>query len=298
VNLPAIDGQPSIGDLAELISLVTRASDQLTAEAETAIRDAKRSSEAAALVLVQLAADFELASDDSEHIVETAAARAEDAALDHRKALTDRDQFRQLAPAIAALRTARAALEERYLALADLSSALRDGAFPKWLTLRRSRSLLVHASRLLSEITAGRYAFADLDDEDSQWFVFDSDNGQPRSPASLSGGEKFVASLALALGMVEMMGRQGDRIESLFLDEGFGALDRTNLDAAIEALASVAATGRLVAVITHLRAVAEQIANVLSVTREPTGTQTGWLSDSARSVLAGGDFDVPSGLLE
>jgi len=59
--------------------------------------------------------------------------------------------------------------------------------------------------------------------------------------------------------MVEMMGRQGDRIESLFLDEGFGALDRTNLDVAVEALRSVAASGRLVAVITHLRAVAEQI---------------------------------------
>ena len=156
----------------------------------------------------------------------------------------------------------------------------------------------MHASRLLSEITAGRYAFADLDDEDSQWFVFDSDNGQPRSPSSLSGGEKFVASLALALGMVEMMGRQGDRIESLFLDEGFGALDRTNLDAAVEALGSVAASGRLVAVITHLRAVAEQIDHVLSVTREPTGTQTVWLSDSARSTLAEGDLNAPSGLLE
>ncbi|MBA2497462.1 MAG: SMC family ATPase, partial [Acidimicrobiia bacterium] len=198
----------------------------------------------------------------------------------------------------AALRAAGTALDERYLALADLSAALRDGAFPKWLTLRRSRSLLVHASRLLSEITAGRYAFADLDDEDSKWFVFDSDNGQPRSPSSLSGGEKFVASLALALGMVEMMGRRGGRIESLFIDEGFGALDRTNLDAAVEALESVAATGRLVAVITHLRAVAEQIDHVLSVTREPTGTQTVWLNDAARSGFVEGDLSTSSGLLE
>ena len=222
----------------------------------------------------------------------------EDAALDQRRAQDAADAFCKRMPAAAALRAAGAALDERYVALADLSAALRDGAFPKWLTLRRSRSLLVHASRLLSEITAGRYAFADLDDEDSQWFVFDSENGQPRSPSSLSGGEKFVASLALALGMVEMMGRQGDRIESLFLDEGFGALDRTNLDAAVEALRSVAATGRLVAVITHLRAVAEQIDHVLSVTREPTGTQAMWLSESARSVFAEGDLSVSSGLLE
>ena len=156
----------------------------------------------------------------------------------------------------------------------------------------------MHASRLLCEITAGRYAFADLDDEVSQWFIFDSDNGQPRSPSSLSGGEKFVASLALALGMVEMMGRQGGRIESLFLDEGFGALDRTNLDAAVEALGSVAATGRMVAVITHLRAVAEQIEQVLSVTREPTGTKTMWLSAAERSGFAAGDLSASSGLLE
>jgi exonuclease SbcC len=107
-----------------------------------------------------------------------------------------------------------------------------------------------------------------------------------------------VASLALALGMVEMMGRQGDRIESLFLDEGFGALDRTNLDAAVEALASVAATGRMVAVITHLPSVAEQINHVLSVTREPTGTRTEWLSDSARTSLGDAVLEVPSGLLE
>jgi len=125
-----------------------------------------------------------------------------------------------------------------------------------------------------------------------------SDNGQARSPSSLSGGEKFVASLALALGMVEMMGRQGGRIESLFLDEGFGALDRTNLDAAVEALGSVAATGRLVAIITHLQRVAEQIEHVLLVTREPTGTRAVWLNRHERSELAEANAALGAGLLE
>jgi hypothetical protein len=298
VSLPAIESRPTIGGLAALIHLVTSANGQLIAAAKASAQGARASSEAAGLVLGRLAADLELDPDDPGRVVAATAALTEDAALDQRRAQAARDAFRRRMPAVAALQAAGSALDERYLALADLSAALRDGAFPKWLTLRRSRSLLVHASRLLSEITAGRYAFADLDDEESQWFVFDSDNGQPRSPSSLSGGEKFVAPLALALGMVEMMGRQGDRIESLFLDEGFGALDRTNLDAAIEALGSVAATGRLVAVITHLRAVAEQIDHVLSVTREPTGTHTVWLSESARSVLAEGDLSAPGGLLE
>jgi exonuclease SbcC len=98
--------------------------------------------------------------------------------------------------------------------------------------------------------------------------------------------------------MVEMMGRQGGRIESLFLDEGFGALDRTNLDAAVEALASVAAKGRMVGVVTHLRAVAEQIDNVLSVTREPAGSEAVWLADNDRADLAASSIETASGLLE
>lgn len=298
VVVPLVEHRPAMRDLAAFVRLVTRTTDAFMAAAHALTQQAQASSAAARLVLGRLAADLDLDPNDPDRIVAVTAALTEDAALDQRNARSQAEAFRRRMPAIATLRAAGAALDERYLALSDLSAALRDGAFPKWLTLRRSRSLLVHASRRLSEITAGRYAFADLDDENSQWFVFDSDNGQARSPSSLSGGEKFVASLALALGMVEMMGRQGDRIESLFLDEGFGALDRTNLDAAVEALASVAATGRLVAVITHLRAVAEQIDHVLSVTRGPTGTQTEWLDPSSRSALALGDLNAPGGLLE
>ncbi len=298
VVLPPVETRPAIGDLPAFIEVVTNATDQVTADARASAQEAHASAKEAGLVLGRLAVDLELASDDPDHIVAATGALTEDAALDRRTAHVAADSFRRRMAAIVALRMAATALEEKNLALADLSAALSDGAFPKWLTLRRSRSLLVHASRLLSEITDGRYAFADLDDEDSKWFVFDSDNGRPRSPSSLSGGEKFVASLALALGMVEMMGHQGGRIESLFIDEGFGALDRTNLDAAVEALESVAKRGRLVAVITHLRAVAEQIDHVLSVTREPTGTQTVWLSAAARSGFVENDLSTSSGLLE
>lgn len=298
VVLPPVGSRPTLADLPALIDVVTNATGQLQADARAWAQAANAAATEAGLMLGKLAVDLGVAPDVPDDIVAAAATLTEDAALDRRTAQDAADSFRRRMPAIAALRAAGTALDERYLALADLSAALRDGAFPKWLTLRRSRSLLVHASRLLSEITAGRYAFADHDDEDSKWFVFDSDNGQPRSPSSLSGGEKFVASLALALGMVEMMGRQGGRIESLFIDEGFGALDRTNLDAAVEALESVAKTGRLVAVITHLRAVAEQIDHVLSVTREPTGTQTVWLNEAARSGFVEGDLSTSSGLLE
>ncbi|MGH8908920.1 MAG: SbcC/MukB-like Walker B domain-containing protein [Egibacteraceae bacterium] len=119
----------------------------------------------------------------------------------------------------------------------------------------------------------------------------------------MSGGEKFVASLALALGMVELMARSGGRLESLFLDEGFGALDRANLDQAVEALAGVASQGRMVAVTSHIRAVAEQIDHVLAVTRHPTGSRTAWLTPSQRRDAVTADLldDVSSaweGLLD
>ena len=189
-------------------------------------------------------------------------------------------------------------------ALADLDDALKPGAFLKWLTLRRSRSLLVHASRMLGEMSRGKYAFVDPEDAEEQWRILDRESGQARSPASLSGGEQFMASLALALGMVEMMARSGGRLESLFLDEGFGSLDRRNLDGAVEALATVAAGGRMVGVISHVRAVAEQIDHVLSVTRDAAGSRAEWLSADQRRRVSQSDAGLDaaaaamSGLLE
>jgi exonuclease SbcC len=200
--------------------------------------------------------------------------------------------FARLVVPLTRLRHTAGELTLAHKVLKDLSAALKPGAFPKWLTLRRSRALLVHASRLLEQMSAGRYAFAELDDENAEWRVIDNDSGLARTPASLSGGEQFIASLALALGMVEMMARSGGRLESLWLDEGFGSLDRSNLDAAIEALASVAARGRMVAVISHVRAVADQINQVLVVTREVTGSRATWLEPNQRAQLATGDLDA------
>ena len=158
----------------------------------------------------------------------------------------------------------------------------------------------MHASRTLEQISNGRYAFVEPADEFDRWQVLDRDSGQSRSPASLSGGEQFIASLALALGMVEMMARHGGRLESLFLDEGFGSLDRTNLDAAIEALGMVAAGGRMVVLISHVQAVAEQVTHVAAVTRTVSGSRVEWLSDKQRRRIGDAEAGTSalSGLLD
>ena len=218
-------------------------------------------------------------------IVEAARHAAQEARFSQRAAAQRTEAFRAVLEDVVGLRSLLTEVEEKERALNDLDNALKPGAFPKWLTLRRSRSLLVHASRMLGEMTDGRYAFADFAESDAQWRVLDRDSGQPRSPASLSGGEQFIASLALALGLVEMMARSGGRLESLFLDEGFGALDRNNLDAAIQALGMVAAGGRMVVLISHVQAVAEQVADVAAVTRTHAGSRIEWLSGAKRRHL-------------
>ena len=138
-------------------------------------------------------------------------------------------------------------------------------------------------------MTGGKYSFVDPGETEEPWRVLDRDSNQPRTPASLSGGEQFLASLSLALGMVEMMARSGGRLESLFLDEGFGSLDRNNLDAAVQALGTVAAGGRMVGVISHVRAVAEQVEHVLAVTRGATGSTAEWLTSGQRQRLSESD---------
>ena len=240
---------------------------------------------------------------DLDAIVDRARSKANDARFEERSARKSAEDFAAIIDNVRHLRTLLVQVEDKERALGDLEDALKPGAFLKWLTLRRSRRLLVHASRMLGEMSAGKYAFVDPGETEEQWRVLDRDSGQARSPASLSGGEQFIASLSLALGMVEMMARSGGRLESLFLDEGFGSLDRNNLDAAVQALGAVAAGGRMVGVISHVRAVAEQIDHVLAVTRGATGSRAEWLTNRQRQRLSESDTgweaaSVLAGLLE
>ncbi|MFZ4809767.1 MAG: AAA family ATPase [Ilumatobacteraceae bacterium] len=93
--------------------------------------------------------------------------------------------------------------------------------------------------------------------------VFDAHAGRARSTRSLSGGEQFQASLALALGLADVISQggtaSGRQFEALFVDEGFGSLDLDALDDAIEALAALQAGGRIVGAITHVEAMKERL---------------------------------------
>ncbi|MET0812807.1 MAG: SMC family ATPase [Microbacterium sp.] len=111
--------------------------------------------------------------------------------------------------------------------------------------------------RLLhSDALAGRGAASGLGLE-----VMDAHTGQPRSAHSLSGGETFLASLALALGLAEVVTSRagGVRLDTLFVDEGFGSLDDDTLELAMRTLDELRQGGRTVGLISHVAAMKEQL---------------------------------------
>ena len=92
-----------------------------------------------------------------------------------------------------------------------------------------------------------------------------------------SGGETFLASLSLALALsenvAELATAGAPKIESMFLDEGFGTLDPETLDVVASAIEELGAQGQMIGVITHVRELAERIPVRFDVTRSPTGAR-------------------------
>ncbi len=133
----------------------------------------------------------------------------------------------------------------------------------------------------LADLTGGRYqlcrrntaarhgAASGLDLE-----VLDQDAGARRPVSTLSGGENFKASLALALGLADVVQHYAGSIpiETLFVDEGFTTLDEQSLQSAADALLSLGSTGRLVGIISHSERLREHIPTILSVTTGREGS--------------------------
>lgn len=138
----------------------------------------------------------------------------------------------------------------------------------------RRRQLLLEAAAILSELSGGRLVF-DTEAVD-RFEVTDTTTGVARDPRLLSGGEQFQASLALALGLVEIAARGGSRIECLFLDEGFAALDNRSLDVALDALETAAQRGRQIVAVTHVDAVTSRCDQILEVRSAPGGSTATW----------------------
>jgi len=156
----------------------------------------------------------------------------------------------------------------RWKALSDLIGSATGQSFSRFaqgLTLER---LVVLANQHLHHLNP-RYSLrrARADVEDLELEVVDHYQADATRPmASLSGGESFLASLALALGLSDLAsGRKA--IESLFIDEGFGTLDAETLDSAMAALERLQATGKTIGLISHVESMKERIATQIQITK-------------------------------
>ena len=146
-----------------------------------------------------------------------------------------------------------------------------DGAefrtFAQGITLR---TLLQSANAHLNDL-APRYQLRPVKGSDMELLVVDRDMGEEvRSIESLSGGESFLVSLALALGLASLASKRTS-IRSLFIDEGFGSLDTDTLDKALSVLDGLQATGRRVGIISHVSALKDRIGVRVQVTPQGNG---------------------------
>ena len=142
--------------------------------------------------------------------------------------------------------------------------------------------ILVHANTRLMQMTAGQYELERVGAENQRsqsgldLGVIDHYNGTRRSVKTLSGGESFKASLALALGLSDEVQRTagGIRLDTLFLDEGFGSLDDESLEQAIRVLSSLTEGDRLVGIISHVAALKDRIDRQVLVKKARSGGST------------------------
>jgi exonuclease SbcC len=165
------------------------------------------------------------------------------------------------------------AQQSEYLRWAKINDIIgnADGkkfrTFAQGLTLQRLTVLAnLHLERL-----NGRYLIEKRSDEDLQLDIIDTyqaDN--KRSMNTLSGGESFLVSLALALGLSDLAGRN-TQIQSLFIDEGFGTLDENTLDMAITTLENLQASGKTIGIISHVNALKERIGTQVLVKKRGDG---------------------------
>lgn len=147
---------------------------------------------------------------------------------------------------------------------------LRANRFEAWVMEEAMHVLVGGANRLLDELSAGAYS---LSATAGGFEIIDHRHAdQTRPIKSLSGGELFLVSLSLALSMASQLAELANvpsRLESVFLDEGFGSLDQESLDVVASVLDELVGQGRTVGIVTHVRELSDRIPVRFEVTKGP-----------------------------
>ena len=221
----------------------------------------------------------------------TAAEQAQQLADQQWRAL--HEQFTLLKNAeqrINTLQTESQALEDRYAVVGTLSD-VANGQTGNKVSLQRFvlsvllDDVLIEASHRLALMSKGRYRLLRKEDRSKgnrasglDLEVEDGYTGRVRGVATLSGGESFMAALSLALGLSDVVQAYagGIRLDTLFIDEGFGSLDPESLDLAIRTLTDLQQSGRMVGIISHVAELKEQIPARIDIAASERGSKIVW----------------------
>jgi exonuclease SbcC len=193
---------------------------------------------------------------------------AEEARLDQQRRADDeaRERARDMGEELARRRAAA----ERWAALSGLIGSSDGKKLPRFAQSLTLDAMLVHANHHLGEL-APRYALVRVPGSDLDLQIVDRDMcDEVRSIQSLSGGESFLVSLALALALSSLASRDV-RVDTLFIDEGFGTLDPQTLETALAALDALQSSGRQIGIISHVPGLAQRIGAQVQVRKLGAG---------------------------
>src|SRR6266702_2575329 len=221
----------------------------------------------------------------------SALARARDAEQDARTGHeTQRARDGRLSARLAEVRaaeTAAAALDaatEPVIYLAGLAKGMdgrRRVALTTYVLRHWFEQVVAAANVRLAVMSSGRYELRRSDEGESRrqrggltLSVVDRHTGEERSPKSLSGGETFYASLALALGLADVVKAEAGGVDTqtLFIDEGFGSLDADTLDQVLSVIDELRDRGRAVGIVSHVADLRDRVAERLEIRRLPDGS--------------------------
>ena len=229
-----------------------------------------------------------------ESLTETARKAEEEAAASARASGILEQHCAQLDAARASLKRALEALAHAreqagpIRRLADIAAAsgpenLASTPLSAWVLISRLEEVLAAANPRLAAISSGRYELVSVPDDGTAsrksglgLAIIDHDTDALRSPRTLSGGETFYTSLALALGLADVVSAEAGGVElrTMFIDEGFGSLDSHTLSLVMAQLQALRCAGRTVGVISHVEEMATQIADQIQVRPLPEGGST------------------------
>lgn len=265
IGVPLDDSDATPQGVTARLSSLRAAWEEAVIAAEARREDANAEREAATATRATVLADLDISGDFAAALGEVAA-RADLLRGDIERRETDVAKG-------ADLRSRRDALADGKATFDRVATDMTDARFVRYLLDEERRRLAALGSEHFARLSAGRYLFSD----DGKFDIVDQTSAEAiRKAESLSGGETFVASLALALSLAEMVARTGGRLDAFFLDEGFGSLDPEHLDLAMDGIeALVAGAGeRLVVVVSHVPELRERVEDLIVLDRDPATGDT------------------------